>query len=182
MKRGRVYHIAGAAVRWGLGAIVLVLCLTWFTSRSFSWALEGEVSGFSVGHGLLFARWDDSLASLPVLPFSDEATVYFETAPPLPESWTNAEARALGGAVQIKGRWSWSFDWQLRSGMNWVQIPLWSVALAIALPAAVLWTLHVRRRRAAAAVGTCSSCGYDVSSLAAGPCPECGAPRGGTPG
>jgi hypothetical protein len=70
----------------------------------------------------------------------------------------------------------WGFDFYTEpGGVWWVHIPLWSLALAAAIPTALLW----RADRRAKPVGCCSACGYSLAGLPAGqPCPECGG--GGT--
>lgn len=53
-------------------------------------------------------------------------------------------------------------------------IPLWLPTLVFAVPAAWMWRVHVKRRRAARG-GCCAKCGYSlVGTPAERPCPECG--------
>lgn len=52
-----------------------------------------------------------------------------------------------------------------------LQLPLWSLLLAIGVPTILLWKRpRLFRRRP----GHCVSCGYDLSGNISGVCPECG--------
>jgi hypothetical protein len=54
-------------------------------------------------------------------------------------------------------------------------VPLWLPTLVFAVPAAWMWRVDVKRRRAARE-GCCATCGYSLAGLSAGAaCPECGA-------
>jgi hypothetical protein len=53
-------------------------------------------------------------------------------------------------------------------------IPLWLPTLVFAVPAAWMWRVDLKRRRAARE-GCCTTCGYLlVGTPAERPCPECG--------
>ena len=49
-------------------------------------------------------------------------------------------------------------------------IPIWPLAVAVALPTAVLWLVVPRRYPA----GHCQECGYNLTGNVSGVCPECG--------
>jgi len=54
------------------------------------------------------------------------------------------------------------------------EVPLWLPTLVFAVPAAWMWRVDVKRRRAARE-GCCAKCGYSlVGTPAERPCPECG--------
>ena len=56
-----------------------------------------------------------------------------------------------------------------------VQVPLWSVAFAMGLPALLRWRAGpALRRREWTSSGRCGRCGYDLRATP-GRCPECGA-------
>lgn len=78
------------------------------------------------------------------------------------------------GSASGKLKW-WFKLWELQalSGMRATVIPLWSVAAAFLVPAAVL---GVRSRLHPATVNPCPSCGYSLAGLPVrARCPECGA-------
>lgn len=58
-----------------------------------------------------------------------------------------------------------------------VILPLWLPTLLVAVPAAWMWRTDLKRRKAAR-VGCCATCGYSHAGLGEGKtCPECGAAR-----
>src|SRR4051812_37899371 len=72
---------------------------------------------------------------------------------------------------------SWRFRFEHRpllGGMDYwmAQVPLWGLAVAVAVPGAILWYRHRRHRFGP---GRCPKCGYELAGLAEGAgCPECG--------
>lgn len=52
-----------------------------------------------------------------------------------------------------------------------VVVPLWMVAVLLAIPAALLWW-----RDRPPPTGHCRNCGYDLTGNISGRCPECGEP------
>ena len=57
-----------------------------------------------------------------------------------------------------------------------VQVPVWSILLAVGVPTLFTWKpLRLRRRKP----GHCIACGYDLAGNTTGICPECGGAAGG---
>lgn len=79
--------------------------------------------------------------------------------------------------------WAWKPRWHSEGNHRfYVVIPLWLPALVFAVPAAWMWRVDVKRRRAAR-VGCCATCGYSLLGLGEGAaCPECGVPHSGQTG
>jgi len=74
----------------------------------------------------------------------------------------------VGGTPRVE--WSPSVVWQTGSVPGWyVRAPWWIPVLPLGIPGALLWYRHLRR-----AAHVCAACGYDLSGLSSGVCPECG--------
>lgn len=69
----------------------------------------------------------------------------------------------------------WKLGWSMIGlggrGLE-IDIPLWAPLSLIAAGAAWLW-----RRPPAREPNACARCGYDLSAIPVGPCPECGGAR-----
>ena len=61
------------------------------------------------------------------------------------------------------------FGWKVSGNGYWIVLPLWVPFSIVALPTAWLWWRDHRRRP-----GHCRKCGYDLTGLTGGRCPECG--------
>src|SRR5688500_16555317 len=71
--------------------------------------------------------------------------------------------------ITAPGRWLWE-----------IRVPIWPLALLLAIPPTLSLKRHLRSRRDAA-TGRCAQCGYDLRPSHTR-CPECGTPiRGPTP-
>lgn len=107
-----------------------------------------------------------------------DGTVSVVCSPPLPS------AKATGFAMitqsqkdqyeQNRSTWT-GFELLVIRARNWqfwhALVSLWFLTLLLAVPAALLWLIRLRRYP----VGCCPNCLYDLTGLAAGtPCPECG--------
>jgi hypothetical protein len=85
--------------------------------------------------------------------------------------------------INFWGRNSMSWAWlpsarTVMSGVTVFVLPLWMPLLVVAMPAAWMWRVDVKRRRAARE-GCCAKCGYFlVGTPADRPCPECGTAKG----
>jgi hypothetical protein len=83
--------------------------------------------------------------------------------------------------VTVKGQgWLWVPRYSSMSAWSDVELPaqvtlpLWLPTLVFAVPAAWMWRVDVKRRRAVRE-GCCATCGYSlVGTPAERPCPECG--------
>lgn len=64
---------------------------------------------------------------------------------------------------------------QVRDRALYAAAPLWTVTLAMALPAALWWGVPLLRRRSRRRSGKCIRCGYDLRESKDN-CPECGTP------
>jgi hypothetical protein len=65
-------------------------------------------------------------------------------------------------------------EWHMGTRIRIVELPVWLIALGLAImPARSAWILHRRR----IARGTCPACGYDLRGTPSKTCPECGAAR-----
>lgn len=83
----------------------------------------------------------------------------------------NAGLVALGPDAQI--HWWVMFQMTQMPGLRatTLEIPLWLVALFVAVPTAFLWW----RDRAVLGPGKCQTCGYELGAIISGTrCPECG--------
>jgi hypothetical protein len=86
------------------------------------------------------------------------------------------------GSMTINSqRWLWIPRYSSMTTWSAVELParltlpLWLPTLVFAVPAAWMWRVDVKRRRAARE-GCCATCGYLRAGLGAGAaCPECGA-------
>ncbi len=72
----------------------------------------------------------------------------------------------------------WSFDAYVGNpallNSPSIAVPFWSIAMALAVPTGVAWSLEFRKRRAVR-TGHCPTCNYALSGLPPDtPCPECG--------
>jgi len=87
-----------------------------------------------------------------------------------------AQLRAMIDGQSWTRRWDWSWPAARMTGSRptsavMVQVPLWTLVLALVLPAAWLWRPH------SGGASACPSCRYDRSGLPEGSaCPECGSP------
>ena len=78
-------------------------------------------------------------------------------------------------------RWDWWFSyWRAAvspTNVYWnLSVPGWAVLGAFAAP--LCWMAAARWRRASCTQADCPRCGYDLSGVPAGVCPECGGSRG----
>ncbi len=74
-------------------------------------------------------------------------------------------------AAQQVDRPSWRPAWHWYQYGNFLlELPLWTVACALALAAALLW----HRRAYRTLPGHCHHCGYNLTGNLSGRCPECG--------
>ena len=65
--------------------------------------------------------------------------------------------------------------WRFTSSGGFIlSIPYWFLTLIFAVPPGA-WFIKWRKRRKLAMVGSCPSCGYDLTGNESGVCPECGA-------
>jgi hypothetical protein len=71
--------------------------------------------------------------------------------------------------------WPWFKFWSgpLTTSLWWIEFPLWVPGAFFASVSGALW--HWDRLRARRRADICEQCGYDLSGVAAGVCPECGA-------
>ena len=75
--------------------------------------------------------------------------------------------------TSLLGRWGTSgADWGKGKAAFSSFIPIWPSAIALAIPTAVLWLLVPKRYPE----GHCQNCGYNLTGLVSGRCPECGRP------
>src|SRR5690606_27636226 len=58
-------------------------------------------------------------------------------------------------------------------GIAFTVVPLWIPLALVVTP--TCWLFWTERRRRARSPSACRTCGYDLSGLAGGRCPECGA-------
>lgn len=88
--------------------------------------------------------------------------------------WPGARQEAQGWLVE--GAWQYDSWWldhlRINIRRNHAWIPLWIPALALLLPAVVMWRHDLRQ----VAPGHCRKCNYDLTGNVSGRCPECGAP------
>jgi predicted amidophosphoribosyltransferase len=63
----------------------------------------------------------------------------------------------------------WAYESVQQFGTYYVQLPLWPVAFVAG--AACLWLIL---RWPKAPYGRCAQCGYDLTGIMSGVCPECG--------
>lgn len=148
--------------KWTGLALTLCLLLASFLScwcyvtRLSIGRSPGQIAGTVIGIG-------DGAFRLLVLHDDDESAVLT-----VRKEW---RVGASGGTPNL----IW-FHYKRNSGplrITQIAIPVWAVALIVAIPTAFLWW----RDRRSADPGHCR-CGYNLAGLAEGtPCPECGAPR-----
>jgi hypothetical protein len=70
---------------------------------------------------------------------------------------------------------SWGFNYSFRAHSDFLAIPLWFPALALAIAPSTHWLVNIRARRRRQRRGLCSACAYDRRGLPpTAPCPECG--------
>jgi hypothetical protein len=85
--------------------------------------------------------------------------------------WYNSRAFNPGTS------WAWTPRFQHDALGIMCAVPLWLPTLLFAVPAAWMWRVDVKRRRAARE-GCCAKCGYSlVGTPVDKPCPECGTAR-----
>jgi hypothetical protein len=101
----------------------------------------------------------------------------FPYSPVLPTHTYEVELRRVGGSEPFVPRWHWDYHYghaniPMSGEMTDALVPLWPLFLLTASAAAWLW---YRDRRYD--FGSCRHCGYDLSAMASGVCPECGAER-----
>lgn len=66
-------------------------------------------------------------------------------------------------------QWNWSVGWNRMPFATVLFVPIWLPFLALLLPTLLLWRLDRRRPPP----GHCR-CGYNLTGLTSGRCPECG--------
>jgi hypothetical protein len=143
-------------IKWGgltvlmLFAAALVVSLFWRVER-VQWRATGDTIGmFSLDQGCIYI-----FSSLGIDP---SRTVHVE--------WS------VQSSIDTFTLWQPRL-WRNPDTLS-VLVPLWLLALPLALVTGVAWTLDFRQRRRALR-GQCLNCGYDRAGIAAmGACPECG--------
>jgi hypothetical protein len=137
-------------VKWGGAVVSVVLLVVW------------------VGSGWWYAKWGGSDWSVVLTPGSISLTDYGKLVPPEFHGWAC-------GAHHFQFPWQWSFQTERGGGYHGYFVPLWALAFACILPAAIAWRLDILARRRAR-IGFCPKCGYNRTGLAPqAVCPECGA-------
>jgi hypothetical protein len=75
------------------------------------------------------------------------------------------------------GQMQWLPQWIVEGdASSWafaINVPLWISLVLVAIPTGLVWWGWFRTRRRAA-IGGCLACGYDLSGVPTGVCPECG--------
>jgi len=133
--------------KWAGAALVATLLVLWIGSARFMvWSKLRDDFALSVQSGCLVVLVDGSGQFLGETGF--EFTGHDRTF-----EW-----------------WFWSEWIQWNPLMAVVFIPIWFIALLVALPTAWLWCRDRRR-----ATGLCIKCGYDLRGADHAACPECGA-------
>jgi hypothetical protein len=150
--------------KWACTILTCVVIVIWAGSRwvGFDWYVElGRFrSHMILGRGVHIFTLARANAAMPKAPMSHW-------------SWlSRVETRAMGNP------WSWRPE--LQTGLPYgtlVALPAWLPTLVFAVPAAWMWRVDVKRRRAARE-GCCAKCGYSlVGTPADKSCPECGTAR-----
>lgn len=144
-----------STVKWIVTTVAVALSVL---SAASSWYFVGWVgpnqnSACFVRTGLIFIDWTTGIPPVPTFP--EEGWVLFR--------WNSPEFKLWAGPYHH------SIDATGGSLKHRAIIPVWIPLLALWLVAAGLWITDGRRKP-----GGCSKCGYDLSGLGAGACPECG--------
>jgi hypothetical protein len=159
MERRRLRARVNWAARWGGVAFVALIAGLYVYSAVRYSGVEGGGRGGYIWVSLIRGQL---------------VVVRAAPGPQLRTRWMTAPIGAIGGfapswreALQYKSEAIPSIG-GLKSG-----VPLWPFAVALAVPTTLAWRHRTRQK-----LGSCPSCGYDLSGLPRGsPCPECAADR-----
>jgi hypothetical protein len=151
------------AVRWGglLACLALLALRVLAETRGLSLEVatrELRTAARLVGGQVTLSRVDEHRPHARMINMQAGASRLPTAAGSPPVHWT------------VLGTHEFSFDGPGVYGTE-VLFPFWALLVAVGLPPAVGWLLHLRGQRAPF---LCPSCGYDLSGLSVGtPCPEC---------
>jgi hypothetical protein len=138
-------------VKWGGTVVCALLAVVWIGSV---WWYVGwwRESGTVIGAGTGGVGFDQILDPLGL--------------PESPGIQSGSHPRLL----------HWWFHWENSPSERSVFIPIWAVAILLAMPTAAAWRLDTLARRRTLP-NHCPTCNYDRTGVPAGsPCPECGSP------